>query len=47
MSEVLSAIINVEASTTTHALQAVHAELVVDHSPFEIVTSDTLHRPEI
>jgi hypothetical protein len=47
MSEALSAIINVEASITTHALQAVHAQLVVGHSPFEIVTSDTLYRPEI
>jgi hypothetical protein len=27
--------------------QAAHAQLVVDHGPFEIVTSDPLYRPEI
>jgi len=26
---------------------ALRAQLVVDHGPFEIVTSDTLYRPEI
>jgi hypothetical protein len=37
----------VRGAWRARALQAAHAQLVVDHGPFEIVSSDSLYRPEI
>jgi hypothetical protein len=37
----------VRGALRAQALQAAHAQLVVDHGPFEIVSSDSLYRPEI